>query len=514
MKKIVESLLKKGLGAKAIARQLQTTEWQIRLIKKQLLEGEEGKVQKPFLNVATFDPTKGKKSKTYIFTSWEIRNEISDAFVDILKQIQKHYDAELYLIPVWPDDIKFIPPQLKDFKIVASDFKLNKNLFFKYVPTHALVVSPLAGWKGAFPDSSVILPGLVKEMITEPTNYLSKQLMTTGSVGRLRPDVSNYKHLEDYSEQDQREFSKRWSGIANRRLGKIYAIAQEYTLPSALIVNVIDDKTFLTRYISMHEDGIVYDLNLKFTQGKKTPEISRPSSLEMGDYHAWLGNKSAYEATKEQLKFFKPDSLSTNDWHDNLGCCYHNLEDFSIFGEAPTIEEESNHSHDKLLEISPLVKKILYKQSNHDDFTIKYLKDERNYKYNRNYATCLELRAYQIRTKKHPIIKQLRLEEIPNLEFIPDNANHKISGVYSIHGHQTVSGKRVGFKGLAQVYNRVIMGHHHSPAVFRNAACVGMTSEFDLGYNKGASGWLHCNGLIQPDGSIQLLPIINGRWKL
>lgn len=515
MKQTVIDLLNQGMSGKAIARKLNTTEWQIRQVRRQL---NEEKVNNPSPlyteNVKLFKKLEGKKfPRTMIFTSWEIRNQVDDEFLDILSQIKKHYSAELFLVPVWPDDVKYLPEKLKNFTLVTSDIEINDNLFFKYVPTHALVVSPLSGWKGTFPEKSVIIPGLVRDMITEPSVHLAKQIMSTGSIGRLNPSLSDYNHLDSLEGAEKSAFQKRWASVTNRRNGKIYAIAQEYTVPSALIVQVIDNKTFLTRYISMPKNGVVYDMNLQFTAGHSKPKISHPAALVMGDYHAWQGDEVAWKATLEMLDYFNPDSIVLNDFFDGLSCSHYEVEDAAAFFKAPTIEEEAEFTKNKLKEICSKAKKVYYNHSNHDDFLPKYLKIEQNYKYNFNYAICLELRAWQIRTERHPIIKLLELDSIKNLEFIDDDANHKIAGVTNIHGHQGISGRRVGFRALAQIYNKLMMSHSHSPGFFRNSANTGTTSKLKMHYNKGLSAWLHCNGLIHSDSSTQLVTIINGVWR-
>lgn len=515
MKKLITDLLKQNISREEIARRLNTTVWQVRKVKAEL-EHEKKDVPKKLLldDIKVCDPRKVKKLKTYIFTSWEIRTDPSDEFLGILHQMEKHYNAEVFIIPVWPEDLKYIPPKLKEFNILSSDLKLNSNIFFKYVPTHALVVSPLTGWKGAFPDTSVIIPGLIKEMITEPSHRLAKQLMSTGSVGRLNPNITNYKHLENYDESEKRIFDKRWNSVVNRRAGRVYAVAQEYTLPSALVVNILDDKTFLSRYVTMEKTGVVYDMNLKFTYGESKPEISRPSALYKGDTHVYQMDEDVWEVTGKMIDFFDPDAVVVGDFMDFSSANWHGMDDASIFTKAPTIEEERDITRKRLVEICKRARKVFYDQSNHDNFIIKYLKNENNYKFNYNYAICLELRAAQLRDNRHPVVKLLDMDSIPNLEFVPEDSNHSISGVTNIHGHQTVSGRPAGFRSLAQIYNRVMMGHGHSPKIWRNAVMVGTGSKLQMDYNTGLDGWLHCNGLIHPDGSTQLLPIIGKRWKL
>ncbi len=515
MKSIIKSLIAQKLTTAQIAEKLNTTVWQIRKVRKELSLENTNNTQKLVTKDLKIAHSLSRKKfpRTIILTAWEIRCGISEEYLDILNQIKVQYDAELFIVPLWPDDLKYLPVKLKQFNILTSDLEINKNLFFKYVPTHGLVQSVISGWRGAFPDKSVIIPGLIRDMITEPSHHLAKQLMSTGSIGKLDPTLTNYSHLQDLEGAELAQFNKRWSSVTNRRNGKIYAIAQEYTVPSALIVDVIDSKTFLSRYISMPQTGVVHDLNLKYTSGKSKPEIVQPEALVIGDSHVWQLDETAWKATFEMIDFYKPKSVVLHDFADMASCNYHEVADAAAFNDAPTIETEAKYTREKLLEIVAKVPKIYYNHSNHDDFIIKYLKNESNYRYNRNYAICLELRAWQVRTGRHPIIKLLDLDSISNLEFVAYDANHKIAGVTNIHGHQDVNGRRVGFKGLVQVFNNVMMGHGHNPQFFRNGGMVGTTGSLDQGYNKGIDGWLHCNGLIHSDSSSQLATIIGKIWK-
>lgn len=92
--------------------------------------------------------------------------------------------------------------------------------------------------------------------------------------------------------------------------------------------------------------------------------------------------------------------------------------------------------------------------------------------------------------------------------------NYRFGKVLTKHGHEGKSGRRVDFLALAQVYNHYVDGHGHSPCAYRNAVRVGTTSNLRPGYAIGASGWLGANAIINDDASVQLLPIIEGRWRL
>lgn len=449
-------------------------------------------------------------SRTLIFLGWEIRIKYSKEFLEIIDQIADYYSAEVYVTSLWPDDLKFIPTELTKYNLLMSDMRINKNLIFKYVPTHALVKSPLEGWSGAH-DDSVIFPGLVKELITEKSPKLCKQLMTTGSVGELNAFLTDYRHVTE--EASRNALIKRWSMVQNRRGGKQYEIAKTFTKPSALIIDVKDDNIFFSRYITMEKKGVVYDKNLKFSY-KKPFQISSPSALVMGDLHANEVDPLAFDASKSMIAKYKPNVVVIQDGFNGSSISHHDIQDPAKMLYVESLDDEAATTKAVLKQIRDISKKVVWKQSNHCNFLTKYLLDEKNYRLHRNYLTAVKLRAWQIETQRHPIIKLLEMDSVKNLEFSSEKDSFIVSGVNIIHGHEGISGVKTGFRRNAQVYNKLVQGHTHEPAVFRNAVCVGTNSRLDLDYKMGPDAWMHANALIQPDGSIQLLNIIYGEYEL
>lgn len=453
-----------------------------------------------------------KNKKTFIFTGWEIRVETDKKFISILRSMKKKYNAEVYVTPLWPDDLNFIPPSLKEFNILKEDMVINNNLMFKYVPTHALCVSPVQGWSGVS-EKSLIIPGLIKDLITESSHKLCKQVISTGSIGKLAAFLTQYNHIVD--EEKRASFLRRWSLVQNRRGGRSYHIAKENTKPSALIVDVLDDNTFFTRFVTMETDGVVYDLNNKFTSDGQVKQ-HRPESLVTGDLHAYHADLENFNTILEMVKTLNPLSLVIQDVFDGQSVSKHEWHDQYNVANFPSIEEEAEITKEFIRKLDNSVKgQLYYLQSNHDNFLTNFLSDENNYKYLNNYQTAIRLRLYQFDTHKHPIIELLGLgTDFKNVKFIPEEEVLNIAGVSVVHGHIGISGRRVGFRGLQKAYNKLVTGHYHSPQVLKNGVCVGTSSRLNLSYAKGPSGWLHAHCLIQPDGSLQLIPVIYGKWKI
>lgn len=444
--------------------------------------------------------------KTYILTGWDLRVSPDMKFIKCLEQLAEYYDAELVLVPCTRADVRYIPDEIKEkFYVAVEDIEFNANLQFKYVETSALVQSPLSGHVGAYPDYTTIIPGLIKELRTEPSQHYVKQLMSVGSVGYLNANITDYSNLDD------KDFIKKWRTVTTRMYGKPTAVARNYVVPSALIVDVLDAKTFLTRYVSSHRSGVVYDLDKKFTVDGY--ENSQPSALVMGDTHAYNVDEQAYVATKEMITMFKPREVVLNDFFDGMSMNHHEINDAVKYSKAPSMREEADVTRGLLAELAEISNKIVYLQSNHDNFVPTVLnKSESLWRLNGNYETAVELQLYRVKEGKHPIIKLLGLDEFKNVKFVDERENYYIGKVLVKHGHEGINGARTGFFSLAKTYNYYVQGHEHAPKVFRNAVCVGLTGRLDMEYVVGANGMLHANSIIQPDSSVQLLPIIQGAW--
>lgn len=444
---------------------------------------------------------------TFILTGWDIRIQPDKKFIACLEQIAKEYKAELLLVPCNKSDARYMPEFLKSkFKVITDNVTFNENLDFRYVETSALVQSPLSGHKGAY-SNTTILPGLVKELQSENTQYSVKQLMTVGSVGTLNATTDDYKEFDDS------DFTKKWRTVASRRNSRPTAIAQNYIVPSALIIDVLDSRTFLTRYISSHKSGVVYDLNRKFTQTGS--ESSTPLALYCGDFHSYEVDPTAYRATKEMINYFNPKEVVVGDFFSGVSINHHEISSAIKVFKQPTLKDELKVTKKVLDELTELSNQVTYLESNHDVFLEKWL-DMPSSKWllNKNYDLACELQHFRTQSDEPVVTKLLGLNEYSNLRFVKSRDNYYVGKTLLKHGHEGISGIRAGFIALAKTYNNYIQGHLHSVSVYRNAVCVGTLSRLDLDYAAvGNNAWLHSNALIQPDSSLQNLSIIRGKWK-
>lgn len=449
---------------------------------------------------------KPQYGKTYIISAWEVRVGVDHKFVKTLQRLAEYHSAELLLVPCLESDLPFIPKELSEvFTIVTEDIQFNENLRLRYVETNALVQSPLSGHAGAYPTSSII-PGLVKELRSEPSVSYIKQCMSTGSVGYLNAST------RDYSEIEGEGILKRLKAVRTRRNGKASAIAANYVTPSALIVDVLDKKTFLTRFVTSYDNGIVYDLDRKFNP--EGSEKIQPAAILLGDLHAYNVDPVALTASKDMIQSLKPKEVILGDAFDGASVNYHEVASAVKFANAPTIREEADVTMSLIKEFCDMSEKVVYLQSNHCNFLIKFLDtSERLWRLHKNYEMSCGLQLFRLHTGLHPVVKLLELSKFDNLQFVSERDNYFVNKVLVKHGHEGSGGGRVGFNALSRIYNYYACGHEHAPKVFRNAMCVGLLGRLDMEYVVGVNAMAFANGLIHNDGSTQLLNIIGSKWR-
>lgn len=452
-------------------------------------------------------------AKTFIITGWELRVKVDFEFVDCLRQIAQEYDAELCIAPCYLPDLDFLPPELRDFRVLQADEHFNENIFFKYVETHALASSPLSGWRG-FSDKSAIIPGLIKELETQASEKHCKLLTSTGSIGHFATDDNHYTHIKQSQDKAyKKQFDQRWKTTRSQK--KPTEIAREYIKPSALILHILDDKRFLVRYVTKEADR-VHDLN-KVYMPHQRPKVQRPLLLNIGDTHAYNCDKVAVAATLRQIEVLRPKGIVLNDFTDGCSVNHHEKDKAKNFHGMPSIEEEMAVTIDLLKKFVRVASRnasvTYYKHSNHDDFFDKILDaGERYWRLNGNYEKCVELQ-YKRLTEKIPPIKALIDFNALGVHYLDDKPS-VFGKVAVLHGHESIKGRRAGFREQVKHYNYVSMNHLHSPAIWRNGICGGLTARKDMDYVTGLSGWLECNTLIHEDGSTQLLIMIDGIWSI
>jgi hypothetical protein len=187
-----------------------------------------------------------------------------------------------------------------------------------------------------------------------------------------------------------------------------------------------------------------------------------------------------------------------------------------------SLEKELESCRDVLYDFADAVGKknrVYVVASNHPFFLNRYLQDGDFMKrepWNARMALRLSERMCD---GEDPVEAGMKLlGGIPeNVVFLKLRDDLKVWGYQlASHGHRGNSGSRSSSNASSReiAHGRSITGHTHTPEVFRNTYIVGTSSRLDLQYTDGAaSSWMAANAVLYEGGSVQLIPIIRGKWK-
>jgi hypothetical protein len=255
---------------------------------------------------------------------------------------------------------------------------------------------------------------------------------------------------------------------------------------------------------------------LKFVYGKVKPEIIRPKTLIIGDFHSIETCPKNLQALTEIAKEYRPEIGVLHDFSSLLSINHHEWHDYKNVIKAPTLEFEQIDANKNLDYIEKLFPKLMYICSNHCNFLTTFLADETKYKLNpQNYKKALELRMWQLETNRHPIIKFLELDKRKKVTFVGQHQDLIICGNVHKHGHEGLLGQKAGFKAMAKAYcYKYCQAHLHGLEIYAGAAQAATSSKLRLGYNNGISNWQNGHLLEHVDGTFQHINVYEGRWKV
>ena len=184
-----------------------------------------------------------------------------------------------------------------------------------------------------------------------------------------------------------------------------------------------------------------------------------------------------------------------------------------------SIEEEFKVVHKELNRLAKRMKQgevnIVY--SNHPFFIDRYLESGQFLKEPWNAKIAIKL-ANAMLEGKNPVEYGIKMMgDVPsNVNFLNLRDDYKVWGwQLGSHGHKGISGAGGSVRSREIGFGKSITGHTHAPEILRNTYIVGTSTRLDLPYTDGGmSRWLAANAVLYESGIVQLLPIINGKWKM
>jgi predicted phosphodiesterase len=262
-------------------------------------------------------------------------------------------------------------------------------------------------------------------------------------------------------------------------------------------------------------DGSFIDLGTKVNNGRFS--TVKPEAFVLGDLHSGETCPITMGAWQHLSKKLKPESWVIHDGYDSKSANHHTDGKYIsrakvAMAGAMDLEKELDGFVADILAMTEHRKVVMVK-SNHDEHLDRYLNEARYVTEPLNHKIALEL-AYQFVDGKNPLEyyfnKKVKKTKHPVI-WLSRDESYKVAGIeLGAHGDLGANGARGSVQTLEQAYGSCVVGHSHTPQIYRNVWVVGTSSFLQLDYNRGASSWFNTSCLVYPNGQRQMINSIDG----
>jgi len=387
---------------------------------------------------------------------------------------------------------------------IAAKEKLNNVLYVMNYPVKAQQMIPLTSWdRHVKVDKSAIIPSPKLMMFPQANSKqsLPKILMSTGAVTE-----PNYK-------------TNSWGTHAY--------LDHDF---GAILVEIVNGDNYHFRQLVANNAGVVYDMGQRF-DGKSVSLKEDAELMVLGDLHAGETDLESWKATKRMIKQFKPEYVVVHDLFS--GVCVNPHEQgnetkrarLAISGKDSLFEELIGCGEiltDLMNTLSP-ESQIIISRSNHDQFLDRYISaGDFRMSPGKNLPLLHKLAADLQETPAEDLaggalrlgIENYAYHPVRGVRWLRSDEDFKKRGwQFGDHGHLGPNGSKGSIRNQEKCLGKSVCGHSHCPGIFRDAWRVGTLSKLDLGYNKGASNWMHTNFIFYRNGQGQLINILDGKYK-
>ena len=452
-------------------------------------------------------------SKTYVITSAQAMGEGTSRGLyrgapntSLLKGLEyycKENESELIILTMNGKDAseKELHPELairNDLSYPEKRLKkLNENIYISDMVVPPQNVDPASGRERFVQTGQSQVYAHSKQrfkVVPSSNNKLPKIMATTGTI--THPNYNETNHRGDAARRDHTY--------------------------GAIIVEVIDNTYYNLRNIRAQKDGKFVDMGIKF-DGNSKPLQLKVEALILGDIHVGDTDILSRKANYEMIEIFQPKRLFIHDFVNGHSVNPYERENLmtraaSYYKGRLSLEEELKECYKELCSIVKVMGKgeVNIVASNHDFFVDRYIERGDFIKEPWNTKLTLKL-ADAIIEGKNPAEMGIRMMGgIPsNVNFLKIDDDYKVWGwQLGSHGHKGISGARGSIRSREISHGKSITGHTHTPEILRNTIIVGTSTKLNLDYTKGSgSSWMAANALVYEGGFVQLIPIINGKWK-
>lgn len=383
---------------------------------------------------------------------------------------------------------------------VVGDTALNTNLYISTIKLSAKHIDPITGLSRIGQRNGSFIYASPKQRLkaTAVSNTkLPHMLMTTGAI--TKPDYSTENYMSERTAH----------------------IAENDHIMGAIIVEVVDKDIYHFRQIQGDKFGSFIDLGVQYNPDGSTNDIA-PKAFVLGDWHSGETDPIAKQAWIEITKQLNIETIVLHDTFNGMSINHHEDHMGILKAQRAHMNQLDLESELKMLakdldDWTSLVDSVVIVKSNHDIFLERYLQDGKYVKDPHNHKISLYLSLAML-DDKDPLqygVEKQGLQNPSKITWLQMDDDYRIAGIQlGAHGHCGASGSRGSLKAMEAAYGHSVSGHSHTPEILRQSFQVGTSSYLKLSYNKGPSSWMHSSCLVYPNGSRQLINVIDGKWRM
>ena len=449
---------------------------------------------------------KHDSSKKRFIISWaQSDTKVHKGFLKNIEAYAKEIDAQILIIagryknPTSLSSSKALKDKEKNVKntwdnsilpyLDANKHNLHKHLVIlsdvKIQPTSSMPINGLNNITGL--ESCIVgHPRLQLRSLPVVESYPNKLILTTGAI-----TIPNY---------------------TDTSIGK----KSEFHHQLAFVVVELDDEIFHVRQVSADSKGNFYDLVYCVKSGEVYVYKEQIPAIIFGDLHLYEDDEIAVNTSFDMAKLLNPEKIFLHDLVNGHSVSHHEQKDPFILMQR---EEDGSWSLQKELDniVSWFGKYPEYNfisvQSNHNEFIDRWLRNE-DWRKSKNKKLFLEFANVTANgLSPKGIIAYYLQDKVKNLYSLALDESYNLLGwELGIHSHVGVHGSKSSPTQLKNLPVKTITGHSHVPQRTDGSLTVGTLTKLRVGYNRGASGWLHSNVIIYPNGKASHIHIIKGRF--
>lgn len=388
--------------------------------------------------------------------------------------------------------------------IVFRDLKLNSNLWISTIKIDPKQMDPLQSLDIIGQREGTMIVASPKQRMKPVANSnfkLPHMIQATGA-------ITKPKYV-----------AKTFMGRSSER--RDYLAKAQHVM-GGIIVEVVDDKLYHFRQVQFDKDGSFIDLFNRYDEDGV--EFVGCEAVVQGDFHDGETDAGADKAADELCRLGKPKYRVFHDFFNGHSISHHDMDKqvtqaVKAGGHKLSLATEL---HDMKLTLARKCRaagkeKFVMVRSNHDEFLHRYLDKGKFSDENRLISVKLQAAMIEGKDPLKYAMEMLGFNDQGRIIWLNRDEDLKVSSrkiEIGAHGDLGANGARGSSPGMLKAYGDCVYGHCHYPEINHGAWSVGTSSRMDLDYKRGASSWVHAHAIIYPNGSRQLINVVNGKFRL